>query len=74
MMGVAYVNSGRMGFQVVPFGGIDGRLGTNPLAFAAPRRADPPIMVDMTTCTVADGKIPRRHQSRQAAAGGLDHR
>lgn len=57
LLGVAYVNSGRMGLQVVPFGGIEGRLGTNPLAFAAPRRADPPIVVDMTTCTVADGKI-----------------
>ena len=57
MIGVVFVNSGRMGFQVTPFGGIDGRLGTNPLAFGAPRRADPPILVDMTTCTVADGKI-----------------
>ncbi len=57
MIGVVFVNSGRLGFQVTPFGGIDGRLGTNPLAFGAPRRADPPIMVDMTTCTVADGKI-----------------
>ena len=57
MIGVVYVNSGRLGVQVAPFGGIDGRLSTNPLAFGAPRRADPPIMVDMTTCTVADGKI-----------------
>ena len=57
LIGHAFVNSGRAGMQVVPFGGIEGRLGTNPLAFAAPRRADPPIMVDMTTCTVADGKI-----------------
>jgi uncharacterized oxidoreductase len=57
LMGVVYVNSGRLGVQVAPFGGIDGRLSTNPLAFAAPRRNDPPIMVDMTTCTVADGKI-----------------
>ena len=57
MIGLVFVNSGRLGIQVTPFGGIDGRLGTNPLAFAAPRRADPPIMVDMTTCTVADGKI-----------------
>lgn len=57
LIGVAYVNFGRLGIQVAPFGGIDGRLGTNPLAFAAPRRADPPIMVDMTTSTVADGKI-----------------
>lgn len=57
LLGMAYVNFGRLGIQVAPFGGIDGRLGTNPLAFAAPRRADPPIMVDMTTSTVADGKI-----------------
>ena len=57
LIGTAYVNFGRLGIQVAPFGGIDGRLATNPLAFAAPRRADRPIMVDMTTSTVADGKI-----------------
>ncbi len=57
MIGLVFVNAGRMGFQVAPFGGIDGRLGTNPLAFAAPRRADPPIFVDMSSSTVADGKI-----------------
>ncbi len=57
MIGIMYVNTGRKGFQVAPFGGIDGRLGTNPLAFAAPRRDAPPIVVDMTTCTVAEGKI-----------------
>ncbi len=57
MIGLIFVNAGRMGFQVAPFGGIDGRLGTNPLAFAAPRRADAPIFVDMSSSTVADGKI-----------------
>ncbi len=57
MIGLILVNAGRMGFQVAPFGGIDGRLGTNPLAFAAPRRADAPIFVDMSSSTVADGKI-----------------
>ncbi len=57
LIGTAFVNYGRLGVQVAPFGGIDGRLATNPMAFAAPRRADPPIMVDMTTSTVADGKI-----------------
>ena len=57
MIGLIFVNAGRLGFQVAPFGGIDGRLGTNPLAFAAPRPADPPFFVDMTTSTVADGKI-----------------
>jgi uncharacterized oxidoreductase len=57
LLGVICVNAGRLGFQVAPFGGIDGRLGTNPLAFAAPRRNDPPFFIDMTTSTVADGKI-----------------
>ena len=57
MIGLIFVNAGRLGFQVAPFGGIDGRLGTNPLAFAAPRRSAPPFFVDMTTSTVADGKI-----------------
>jgi len=57
LIGLIFVNAGRMGFQVAPFGGIDGRLGTNPLAFAAPRRANEPFLVDMTSSTVADGKI-----------------
>lgn len=57
MIGTIFVNAGRMGFQVAPFGGIDGRLGTNPVAFAAPRRSEPPILVDITSSTVADGKI-----------------
>jgi uncharacterized oxidoreductase len=57
MIGLIFVNAGRLGFQVAPFGGIDGRLGTNPLAFAAPRRSDPPFFIDLTTSTVADGKI-----------------
>ena len=57
LIGMICVNAGRMGFQVAPFGGIDGRLGTNPLAFAAPRRNDAPIFVDMSSSTVADGKI-----------------
>jgi uncharacterized oxidoreductase len=57
MIGFATVNGGRFGRQIAPFGGIDGRLSTNPIAFAAPRRADDPIMVDMTTSVVAEGKV-----------------
>lgn len=57
MIGLAFVNAGRLGYQIAPFGGIDGRLSTDPIAFAAPRRNDPPILVDMTTSVVAEGKI-----------------
>jgi uncharacterized oxidoreductase len=57
MLGLAFVNAGRLGCQIAPFGGIDGRLSTNPIAFAAPRRDADPIMLDMTTSVVAEGKI-----------------
>jgi len=57
MMAQILVNAGHLGYQIAPFGGLDGRLSTNPLAFAAPRRQDPPIMLDMTTSVVAEGKI-----------------
>src|SRR2546423_1027737 len=53
----AFVNAGRLGYQIAPFGGIDGRISTNPIAFAAPRRQGDPIMLDMTTSVVAEGKI-----------------
>ncbi len=52
-----FVNAGQLGYQIAPFGGIDGKLSTNPLGFAAPRRQAEPIMVDMTTSVVAEGKV-----------------
>ena len=57
MMGLVFVNAGRLGYQIAPFGGIDGRLTTNPIAFAAPRPDANPLLVDMTTSVVAEGKI-----------------
>ena len=52
-----FVNAGHLGYQIAPFGGIEGKLSTDPLAFAAPRRQADPILVDMTTSVVAEGKI-----------------
>lgn len=57
LIGLILVNAGRLGYQIAPFGGIDGRLSTNPMAFSAPRRAADPILIDMTTSMVAEGKI-----------------
>ncbi len=57
MIGLAFVNAGRLGYQIAPFGGVDGRLSTNPIAFAAPRPTADPILVDMTTSVVAEGKV-----------------
>ncbi len=57
MIGLAFVNAGRLGYQIAPFGGLEGRLSTNPIAFSAPRPDTDPILVDMTTSVVAEGKV-----------------
>jgi uncharacterized oxidoreductase len=49
------------GRWVAPWGGTDRRLATNPIAFAAPVAPDgnrvPSVLVDITTSTVAEGKV-----------------
>ncbi|MCL2741635.1 MAG: Ldh family oxidoreductase [Oscillospiraceae bacterium] len=52
----ACANGGRHGHLVTPFGGLDGRLSTNPISYAAPTSSDP-IVLDMSTSTIAEGKI-----------------
>ena len=48
---------------MAPFGGIEGRLGTNPMSWAAPRKNDKPIVMDFATTVVAEGKL--RHYIQQ---------
>jgi uncharacterized oxidoreductase len=50
------VNSTGSGASVAPFGGREPRLGTNPFCMAFPTQGDP-ILVDMTSSIVAEGKI-----------------
>ena len=57
MIGLVYCNAGRLGRQIAPFGGLDPKMSTNPIAFASPRRGHRPIMVDMATSVTAEGKI-----------------
>lgn len=57
MIGLMVCNGGRFGCQIAPFGGLDPKMTTNPIAFAAPRRNADPIMVDMATSVTAEGKI-----------------
>ena len=57
MIGVAMTNASPL---VVPIFGIEPRLGTNPFAVAVPTGPgpdDPPLVLDMSTSTVAWGKI-----------------
>jgi (2R)-3-sulfolactate dehydrogenase (NADP+) len=42
---------------MAPWGGSKGIFGTNPIAFAAPRRNDPPLVIDLSLSKVARGKV-----------------
>jgi hydroxycarboxylate dehydrogenase B len=56
MFGYLSCNSRQKAHVVVPFGGCEGRLGTNPMAFGAPTKKWP-VVLDMSTCMIAAGKI-----------------
>lgn len=53
---IATTNSSRHGHWVTPWGGREGRLATNPLAYGFPTEGRP-IVFDMSTSMIAEGKI-----------------
>lgn len=53
-VGMVYGNSPK---AIAPWGGKDGVFGTNPIAFAAPRRDAAPLVIDMSLSKVARGKV-----------------
>src|SRR5207244_1100221 len=61
LIGFMTANNHGGGRWVAPWGGTDRRLATNPIAFAAPLAPDgqrlPSLLVDITTSTVAEGKV-----------------
>ena len=54
---IGMVTTSASGIQVAPTFGAQARLGTDPIAFAAPGRPGEPFLLDMATTTVAAGKI-----------------
>ena len=57
MIGIMTADSGRSTKSVVPFGGREARLGTNPICIAMPSDLEGPLFVDMATSAVAAGKL-----------------
>jgi uncharacterized oxidoreductase len=69
---IACCSSGGSGRQVVPFGGRQGRLGTNPIAMAFPSRLDGPILLDFASSASAAGKIRvYRNRGQQLPEGWI---
>jgi uncharacterized oxidoreductase len=52
-----FVNTSGGGILVAPFGGTQRRLSANPIAAGVPVPDGLPIILDMSTCTIAEGKI-----------------
>lgn len=54
---IGLVTSGTRTMAMVPARGAKPVLGTNPIAFAAPARRHPPVLLDMATTTAAANKV-----------------
>ncbi len=57
LMSLHFVNTSGAGILVAPFGGINRRLSANPVAAGVPVEGGPPIIMDMSCCTIAEGKL-----------------
>jgi LDH2 family malate/lactate/ureidoglycolate dehydrogenase len=57
MVGIMAVNDGGGGQRVVPFGGMAGRLSTNPLAIGLPTGTAAPFLLDISSSIVAEGQV-----------------
>ena len=57
IVSVHFVNTSGFGILVAPHGGSDRRMSANPIAAGAPTIDGPPIVLDMATSIIAEGKI-----------------
>jgi hydroxycarboxylate dehydrogenase B len=69
MICIGTVNNHGRGNLVAPYGGAAGRLSTNPISFACPG-PERPILVDITTSVVAEGKVRLKKNARQFVPEG----
>jgi uncharacterized oxidoreductase len=67
---IHFVNTSGFGILVAPFGGTDRRLSANPIAAGAPTADGAPLILDMSTSAIAEGKIQvARNQGKQLPGG-----
>ena len=66
---IATVNNCGAGQRVAPPGGVQPRLGTNPLCAAVPTTGDP-VVLDFGTSVVAEGKVRVYHINKKPVPDG----
>jgi uncharacterized oxidoreductase len=57
ILSLHFVNTTGAGILVAPFGGTQRRLSANPIAAGIPVAGRLPMVLDMSACTIAEGKI-----------------
>jgi hydroxycarboxylate dehydrogenase B len=68
----AVCNSPRHGHFVLPWGGREGRLSTNPISYAVPTGNGLPILADFSTAAAPEGKIRlHRNQGKKLPEGWI---
>ncbi len=67
---IGFVTSSADEPAIVPTRGKQAMLGTNPIAFAAPARSNPPLLLDMATSTVSLGKLLTAWRKGRAVPAG----
>lgn len=70
MVGITMVNNHGSGKLMAPFGGRERRLSPNPISFAAPSGEGKSVMLDITTSTVAGGKVDLKRSRKEKAPEG----
>jgi uncharacterized oxidoreductase len=71
-VGIVVCSGPRSGHWVAPYGGLQGRISTNPIAFAAPSSGGPPISADFSTSVTPEGVIRSlMHRGLAAPQGAL---
>jgi len=55
--GLVAIVMGNSPKAIAPWGGRSAIFGTNPIAFAAPRRGKPPLVIDLSLSKVARGRV-----------------
>jgi uncharacterized oxidoreductase len=57
LLSLHFVNTSGGGILVAPAGGTRRRLSANPVAAGVPRQGSSPLILDISTCMIAEGKV-----------------
>jgi uncharacterized oxidoreductase len=70
LLAIGVCNSPRHGHFVLPWGGLDGRLATNPFSFAVPCGSAWPIVADFSTAETSEGAVRLHRNLRRPLPAG----